>query len=162
MPKSSHLSPIYADTKRNFVWSDIHEQAFQHMKQLVAQDTTITYPQFDKPFLIHTDPSDKQIGGVVMQDNCPLGFFSKKLTDTQQRYPVTKHELWAIAEILKYFKHMLLGHEIVMQTDNKNLTYPTLTHTNRVLWQRLLLEEYGVKLEYIKGEKNIVADALSR
>jgi hypothetical protein len=58
---------------------------------------------------------------------------------------------------------MLLGHEIVMQTDHKNLTYPTLTHTsNRVLWQRLLLEEYGVKLEYIKGEKNVVADALSR
>ena len=79
--------------KTKFVWSDIHEQAFQHMKQLMAQDTMITYPQFEKPFLIHTDASNKQTCGVVMQDNCPLGFFSKKLTDTQQRYPVTKHEL---------------------------------------------------------------------
>jgi hypothetical protein len=64
---------------------------------------------------------------------------------------------------LKYFKHMLLGHEIILKTDHKNLTYPTSTHTSdRVLRQRLLLEEYGVKLEYIKGEKNIVADAFSR
>jgi len=149
--------------KTNFVWSDIHEQAFQCMKQLMAQDTMITYPQFDKPFLIHTDASDKQIGGVVMQDNRPLGFFSKKLTSTQKRYPVTEQELLAIAETLKYFKHMLLGHEITVKTDHKNLTYPTSTHTSdRVLRQRLLLEEYGVKLEYIKGEKNIVADALSR
>ena len=27
---------------------------------------------------------------------------------------------------------------------------------------RLILEEYGPELKYIKGEKNIVADALSR
>ena len=29
-------------------------------------------------------------------------------------------------------------------------------------WRLLLLEEYGPTLEYIKGEKNIVADSLSR
>jgi hypothetical protein len=58
---------------------------------------------------------------------------------------------------------MLLGHHIIMRTDHKNLTYPNSTHTSdRVLHQWLLLEEYGVELEYIKGEKNVVADALSR
>jgi hypothetical protein len=58
---------------------------------------------------------------------------------------------------------MLLGHHIVMRTDHKNLTYPNSTHTsNRVLRQRLLLEEYGVELEYIKGEKNVATDTLSR
>jgi len=149
--------------KKNFIWSDTQEQAFQHMKQIITQDTMLTYPQFDKPFLIHTDASDKQIGGVVMQDNKPLGFFNKKLTDMQRRYPVTEQELLAIVETIKYFKHMLLGHEIIVQTDHKNLTHPTSAHAlDRVLRQRLLLEEYGVKLEYIKGETNVVADALSR
>ena len=28
--------------------------------------------------------------------------------------------------------------------------------------QRLLIEEYGAELRYIEGEKNVVADALSR
>jgi hypothetical protein len=120
--------------KKKFIWSAAQEQAFQHMKQIIAQDTMLTYPQFDKPFLIHTDASDKQIGGVVMQDNKPLGFFSKKLTDMQRRYPVTEQELLAIVETIKYFKHMLLGHEIIVQTDHKNLTHPTSAHAlDRVL-----------------------------
>jgi hypothetical protein len=44
----------------------------------------LTYPQFDKPFIIYTDTSDKQIGGIITQCDKPLSFFSKKLTDTQQ------------------------------------------------------------------------------
>jgi hypothetical protein len=34
--------------------------------------------------------------------------------------------------------------------------------SDRVLRQRILIEEYGVELEYVKGENNIVADTLSR
>jgi hypothetical protein len=35
-------------------------------------------------------------------------------------------------------------------------------HTHRVLRWRLFLEDFGVKLQYIKGEHNHLADALSR
>ena len=35
-------------------------------------------------------------------------------------------------------------------------------HTDRVLRWRLILKEYDPDIEYIKDEKNIVADALSR
>jgi hypothetical protein len=148
--------------KRKFVWTEIHEKAFQQMKHIMSQDTLLTYPQFDQPFVIHTDASDNQIGGVDMQNNKLLGFFSKKLTKTQCKYPVTEQELLAFVETLKYFKHMLLGLAIIVQTDHKNLTHPTSTHTlDWVLHQRLLLEEYGVDIQYIKGEKNVIADALS-
>ena len=38
-----------------------------------------------------------------------------------------------------------------------------MQHTcDRVLRHRLLLEEYGCKLKYIEGKKNVVADTLSR
>jgi hypothetical protein len=51
----------------------------------------------------------------------------------QSRYPVTKQELLAIVKTLKYFKRMLLGHAIIMQTDHKNLTHPSSNHSsNRV------------------------------
>ena len=55
---------------------------------------------------------------------------------------------------------MLLGHEIEVCTDQKNLVYKHF-NTERVMRWRLLLEEFGPKLVYIKGEDNIVADALS-
>jgi hypothetical protein len=128
----------------------------------MAPDAMLTSPQFDKPFVVYTDASEKQIGGIEMQEDKPLSFFSEKLTDTQCHYPVTEKELLAIVEILKYFKHMLLGHTIVVKTDHKNLTHPASTHiSDCVLRQPLLLEEYGAELQYIQGERNVVANALS-
>jgi hypothetical protein len=124
-PKGAEtLAPLtdLSGHKKKFIWSDIEEQAFLKMKDIMAQDAMLTYPQFDQPFIIHSDASDKQIGGIVSQQDKPLGFFSKKLTETQGRYPVTEQELLAIAETLKYFRHMLLGHRIVVRTDHKNLT----------------------------------------
>jgi hypothetical protein len=129
----------------------------------MAQEAMLTYPQFDQPFIAYTDASDKQIGGIVTQHDKPLGYFSRKLTDTQRRYPVTEQELLAITETLKFFRHMLFRHKIIVKIDHKNLTYQVSSHaSDRVLRQHHLLEEYGVELEYIKGENNIVADVLSR
>jgi hypothetical protein len=115
-------------------------------------------PRVDKPFVIYTNASKHQIGSIITQNEKPLGFFSKKLNEMQKRYLVMEQELLAIVETLKYFKHMLLWHAIIIK-----ITHLNSTHTsNRVLHQRLLLEEYGVELEYIKGNRNVVADALSR
>ena len=64
-------------------------------------------------------------------------------------------------ETLKEFRNILLGQKIVVHTDHKNLTCKNF-NTDRVMRWRLILEEYGPELRYIKGEHNIVADALSR
>jgi phospholipid-translocating ATPase len=163
--RAATLAPLtdLCGKNKKFIWTSVQEEAFSKMKEIMGRETMLTYPQFDKPFVIYTDASEKQIGGIVTQEQKPLGFFSKKLTETQQKYPVTEQELLAIVETIKYFRHMLLGHKIVVKTDHKNLTHPFSNHTsNRVLRQRLLLEEYGVELEYIRGEQNVAADALSR
>ena len=43
----------------------------------------------------------------------------------------------------------------------KSLHVRTL-NTNRVLIWRLILEDYGPDIEYIKGDNNIITDELSR
>jgi hypothetical protein len=79
---------------------------------------------------------------------------AKWLTGTQCQYPVTEQELLAIVETFRHFKHMLLGHTIISKTDHKNLAHPKSTHTSdHVLCQRLILEEYGMDIEYIQEEK---------
>ena len=42
-----------------------------------------------------------------------------------------------------------------------SMVYKTF-NTERVMRWRLLIEEYGPELRYIKGKDNIVADVLSR
>jgi Integrase zinc binding domain/RNase H-like domain found in reverse transcriptase len=64
-------------------------------------------------------------------------------------------------ETLKEYRNILLGHRIEVFTDHKNLVYKTF-NTERVMRWRLIIEEFGPKLTYIKGASNIVADALSR
>jgi hypothetical protein len=58
---------------------------------------------------------------------------------------------------------MLWGQPIKVYTDHKNLIRDALGLTSgRVYQWRLLLEEYGPKIVYIKGIHNTVADAISR
>ena len=69
----------------------------------------------------------------------------------------------SIIETLKQFKTILYGQKVIVYTDHQNLSYDNSDYSSdRVLRQRLLLEEYGAKVKYIKEEPNIVADSLSR
>ncbi len=60
-----------------------------------------------------------QLGAVITQDNRPMAFFGRKLSETQQKYSVTEIELLAIVETLKEFKGMLWGQDIKAYTDHK-------------------------------------------
>ena len=83
------------------------------------------------------------------------------MNTAQQNYTTTEKEILSIVETLKDFRNILLGHQITVYTDHKNLIY-TNFNTERVIRWRLILEEFGSELKYIRGENNVVADALSR
>ncbi len=81
----------------------------------------MAYPDYSKVFKIYTDASSKQRGAVITQDNRPIAFFSRKLSNTQCKYSVTKIDLLAIVKTLKEFKGMLWGQNIKVFTDHANL-----------------------------------------
>ena len=101
------------------------------------------------------------MGAVISQDGKPIEFYIRKLNNAQRNYTTTEKELLAIVETLREFRNILLGQKITVYTDHKNLTYKVF-NTERVMRWRLIIEEYGPTLEYVKGSHNIVADALSR
>ena len=162
--KRSHvlapLAELTSKTKK-FVWGPKQQAAFETAKKIIAREVILAYPDFNAPFQIHTDASHYQLGAVISQNGKPIAFYSRKLNSAQTRYTTTERELLSIVETLKEYRNILLGQTIEVFTDHKNLVYKHF-NTERVMRWRLLIEEFGPKLTYIKGDNNIVADALSR
>ena len=82
--RSETLAPLTRLVSKDvkFVWTDVEQKAFNTFKQILSRETLLAHPQFDKPFVIHTDASDTQLGAVISQDNKPIAFYSGKLTPT--------------------------------------------------------------------------------
>jgi transposase InsO family protein len=161
-PHRSHiLAPLTSLTGQRFEWTDIHQQAFLDTKAMLATETLNAYPNHNKPFDIYTDASNYQLGAVIVQENKPVAYYSRKLNAAQKNYTTMEKELLSIVETLREYRSMLFGASITIHTDHRNLTYTNL-NTQRVLRWRLYLEEFGATYKYIKGEDNIIADFLSR
>ena len=58
-------------------WDEVHEKAFDDIKEVIAHDVVWAYPDFDKTFEIYTDASSRQIDAVITQDNRSIDFSSK-------------------------------------------------------------------------------------
>ena len=93
--RSEILAPLtkLTSTKTPWEWTNRHEQAFNAIKRTISRETLLAYPDFAKPFEIHTDASDYQLGAVISQAGRPVAFYSRRLNPAQTRYTTTDKEL---------------------------------------------------------------------
>jgi hypothetical protein len=115
-----------------------------------------------------SDAGLRGIGAWIGQINSqgelmPVICASKKLTKTQQRWPATKRELYALMWAMNKFRNYLLGRHFVARVDHKPLV--ALLRNRATLltegWMDTILK-FNFTTEYLPGDKNILADALSR
>ena len=161
--RSHILAPLTAlsSKKAKWHWGPEEQSAFDEAKRVISQETILAFPNFELPFHIYTDSSNFQLGSTIIQEDKPIAFYSRKMNSAQKRYPTGEQELLSIVETLKEFKNILLGQEIIIHTDHKNLLYEK-SASDRIIRWRILVEEYAPTFVHIKGEHNVVADALSR
>ena len=95
----------------------------------------------------------------------PVAFFSKTLSAAERKYSAFDHELLAIYLSIKHFRHFLEGRSFIIFTDHKLLTFALSSLTDRSPRQTRHLSfiaEFSSDIRHVKGEQNVVADALSR
>ena len=63
---------------------------------------------------------------MFVQNGKPLGFYTRKLNDSQMNYIVGEKELLGIVEGFKAFKGILRGAITTVHTDHLNLLYRKL------------------------------------
>jgi hypothetical protein len=76
-------------------------------------------------------------------------------------YTVGEKELLGIVEGLKAFDGVVRGMNVTVHTDHLNLLYQSMP-SQRMVWWRLMLEEFKPTIKHVAGKDNDAADALSR
>jgi hypothetical protein len=101
---------------------------------------------------------------VLMQGRHPIVFESKKLSQPERLYSIYDKEMMAIMHALAKFRQYLVGSKFVVKIDHNSLKY-FLEHKDLSGRQQKCVTKvhaFDFDIEYDKGKKNIVADALSR
>ena len=84
--RAHHLAPIMDLTQNKkkgpVIRTEEANKAFEDIKKIVAEDAMLHYPDFNKPFELHTDSSDYQMGAIISQNGRPVAYWSKKLSST--------------------------------------------------------------------------------
>jgi hypothetical protein len=91
-------------------------------------------------------------------------FIIKKLSGAECSYAVVEKECFAIIWAVKMLRFFLEGKEFTVFTNHAPLQWSQRMNTTnqRLFRSSLTLQESRFSISHIAGEKNIVADALSR
>ena len=111
-------------------WEEKEKAAFQELKTALTSAPVLRH-QIGKPFTIDPDSSQYTIRAVLQQffpdpktgkDQLhPIAYESKKLTETESRYPTQEQELLAAKYALDHWRHIIEGSEIIIRTDHQSL-----------------------------------------
>jgi len=112
-----------------FKWTNDQEESFKILKRKLINSPILKFPYFDKEFIIHTDASYEDLGGVLLQKDDetgvehPIHFISRSLSKAERNYGITDLEGAALYYCLVKFKPYIMGNinPTIIYTDHKPL-----------------------------------------
>ena len=149
-----------------FSWTGQIRECFASLCRAIGQATGTVWFDFRKDIVIQTDASADGLGCVLLQDAKPVAYASRKLTSCEKRYSVIEKEFLGIVFALKKFRRLLLFNKCQLFTDHKPIMGMLEKRLDslpvRIQKWIVQIQAFDISFSYIAGERNVLADALSR
>eukprot|EP00630_Chrysocystis_fragilis_P010234 CAMPEP_0197410896 /NCGR_PEP_ID=MMETSP1165-20131217/31689_1 /TAXON_ID=284809 /ORGANISM="Chrysocystis fragilis, Strain CCMP3189" /LENGTH=1632 /DNA_ID=CAMNT_0042937407 /DNA_START=41 /DNA_END=4942 /DNA_ORIENTATION=+ len=175
------VAPLRKLTELNvpFKWTEDCQAAWDAVVNALVTSKGIHHPDWTKDFYVRTDASKQGLGaylfyletipddkGHVRKEERVIAYWSRSVPKECQNYDTRRLELMAVILALEHFRLYIEGHPTHLESDHKNLTYlRNNKHSSGQLarWA-MRLEQFNssIKLRYLPGKNNPVADCLSR
>ena len=146
------------------------EKAFLELKRAMTSAPVLKYFDATHETQLWTDASGHAIGGALLQRDergalRPVGYYSRRLSPAEEKYSTYARELLAIRDCLLAFRYYLIGLPFVVKTDHCSLKWIMEQRELsgiQARWMSVIQNFQITEIQYVPGEKNVLADALSR
>jgi hypothetical protein len=137
--------------------------AFEDLKASLVSAPVLQIPDFTKLFTVIVDASQYDLSGILLQDEKPVAYESRKLKPAECNYPTHEREMLAAIHCLRVWRCYLDGPKFQLHTDHKPLLLtedqPHLS-SRQARWMQFLAL-FDIEWHYLQG-KNNPADCLTR
>ena len=165
---SEKTSPLRELLHKDIEWSwqAPQQKAFESLLEDISNPPTLQFFNPAKVVKLSVDASKSGLGAACLQDEAPVAYASRALTEVEVRYAQIEKELLAAVFACRKFHDFIYGRTAIIETDHK----PLITivkkplHAAPLRLQRMLLQlqRYDLEFVYKKGAELYLADALSR
>ncbi|KAI5630534.1 hypothetical protein C0J50_7585, partial [Silurus asotus] len=172
LPRPCKFKGPQVPSKTPIIWKAEHQSTLERLVNMLTNPPVLAYPNFEEPFVLHTDASEKGLGAILYQRQCEkmrvIGYGSRTLTPAERNYRLHSGKLeflalnWAVCE--KFRDYLFYAPHFTIYTDNNPLTYVMSTAKLNAVGHRWVGEfsEFRFSIKYGPGKNNIDADTLSR
>ena len=125
-----------------------------------------TLNQIDPSVKLSVDASSKGLGAVLIQDDHPIAYASKSLTNTQQHYAQIEKEMLAVEfGCTRFHDYIYRVPNVTVESDHKPLEtiFKKLLCQAPLRLQKMIMTiQNSLNLVYRPGKELVLADTLSR
>ena len=171
---------------RELGWNQEHSDSFQGLQQQLVDCVTTAHRNPSKHLCAFTDASEKYWAAAVAQCEKseiskppgtqhlePLAFLSGQFNDTQEHWSTYEREAYAIVQTFHKLNYLFAcDTTTVLFTDHRNLLFafhplamePSFGRHKvlKVVRWALFLSSFNYRIEHIPGDRNVMADILTR
>ena len=169
IPNLSELTaPLRQLLQKGIAWHWANDQvaAVRRIKQAITSAPVLRFYEPSRPVSMATDASNHGFGAVLMQDEQPVAYGSRRVNSAEANYAPIEKEMCAIVYGCKKFHDYIYGQRTVVYTDHKPLIgiFGKELHklSPRLQRMRMQLLRYDLQLHWKPGKEMFVPDALSR